>query len=421
MIVRKETNLTEKIKSKTLFQSEIETIISSEESNKELAHRYNVSKRTIQRVKAGLIDGIEDEDYQLCDESIKMKYQLQRSREANQRINKTNRETFRIADLIQTMTDEFIEVVENSKHHNFTTKIHPNKTNEIGVIQLSDLHFGERVTEVNGNEFNFEVASKRLQKLADKSTQMFKSRGITSIVLACTGDLINSDRRLDEVTSNANNRAKVIYTAVEILKQLIQHLNQEFNVTVATVCGNESRINKDLGWVDFMAFDNFDAVIHMFLEFIFKDKEGVTVLPMKDPLEMVIDINGHNLCLIHGHNGLASDSACESKVTQLRAKYAAQNVRIDYVIFGHIHCSRISDLFARSSSIVGGNAYSDKALGFTSRAAQNIYIFDVDGIDGIKIDLQKYDYYKGYDFDKSNDVYMKQNDKSNIIIQKVIK
>ena len=111
MIVRKETNLTEKIKSKTLFQSEIEIIINSEESNKELAHRYNVSKRTIQRVKAGLIDGIEDEDYQLCDESIKMKYQLQRSREANQRINKTNRETFRIADLIQTMTDEFIEVV----------------------------------------------------------------------------------------------------------------------------------------------------------------------------------------------------------------------------------------------------------------------------------------------------------------------
>ena len=161
MIVRKETNLTEKIKSKTLFQSEIETIISSEESNKELAHRYNVSKRTIQRVKAGLIDGIEDEDYQLCDESIKMKYQLQRSREANQRINKTNRETFRIADLIQTMTDEFIEVVENSKHHNFTTKIHPNKTNEVGVIQLSDLHFGERVTEVNGNEFNFEVKVER--------------------------------------------------------------------------------------------------------------------------------------------------------------------------------------------------------------------------------------------------------------------
>ena len=413
--------MTEKIQSKTLFKTDINDILTSEETTKDLSRKYNVSKRTIQRVKQGLIEGIEDEDGLITDESIHFKFQLQRARENNTRLNKTNRETFRIADLIQTMTDEFIDVIESSEINNYKTKQHSTKTNEVGVIQLSDLHFGERVTEVNGNEFNFSVASKRLNKLADKATQMFKARGITNIVLACTGDLINSDRRFDEITSNANNRAKVIYTAVEILKQLIQHLNEEFNVTVATVCGNESRINKDLGWVDFMAFDNFDAVIHMFLEFIFKDKEGITILPMVDPLEMVIDVNGHNLCLIHGHNGLASDGAMESKVTQLRAKYAAQNVRIDYVICGHIHCSRISDLFARSSSIVGGNAYSDKALGFTSRAAQNIYIFDVDGIDGIKIDLQNYQSYTGYKFDEKNDVYMKQNDKSNIIIQKVIK
>ena len=192
--------------------------------------------------------------------------------------------------------------------------------NIVGVIQLSDLHFGERVDEVWGNEYNLEVAAKRLNKLANKAMKIFEANDVTEIFIACTGDFINSDRRLDEIVSNVNTRAKNVFSAVEILKQMILHLNTKFNVTVGTVCGNESRIRDDLGWVDFMAFDSFDAIIHFFLEYIFKDKEGVTILPMTDPLEKVIDVNGHHICMIHGHNGIANDAAMENKVSRLIQK-----------------------------------------------------------------------------------------------------
>ena len=407
------------IKSKTLFQSEVEAIKSSNKTNSELAQIYNVSKRTISRVKQSLIEGMEENfDGSL----LKLSMSLQKQRETANRERKLSRETIRIADVIQSSHNAFVDVLKESKIAEIKTVKHnsaPGKS--VGIVQLSDLHFGERVIEVNGNEFDLEVASKRLRKLAEKAIAEFQHKDVDHVVIAMTGDLINSDRRFDELVANVNNRAKVVFSAVEILKQFIMDINQYFNVTIASVCGNESRINKDLGWVDFMAFDSFDAVIHYFLTFIFQDKEGVEVLPMVDPLEKVIDVNGHNICLIHGHNGIASDSSMENKVARLTQKYQAQGVKIDYTIFGHIHCTRISDLYARSASLVGGNAYSDKALTFTSRAAQNIYTVTEHEINGTRIDLQHYKDFEPYDFDRNNDVYKQEVRASNVIIQKILK
>ena len=84
---------------------------------------------------------------------------------------------------------------------------------------------------------------------------------------------------------------------------------------------------------------------------------------------------------------------------------------MDYVIFGHIHSARVGDNFSRSSSMVGANDYSEKALNLSGRASQNCYIFYKNcNRDGIKIDLQNYG--KGYNIDKSLESYnAKSSDK----------
>ena len=85
-------------------------------------------------------------------------------------------------------------------------------------------------------------------------------------------------------------------------------------------------------------------------------------------------------------------------------RYRARGTKIDYIIFGHIHSARIGDNYARSSSMVGPNDYSERALNLSGRASQNCYIFYDNGTrDGIKIDLQNYG--KGYDIDKSIEAY----------------
>ena len=106
--------------------------------------------------------------------------------------------------------------------------------------------------------------------------------------------------------------------------------------------------------------------------------------------------------LIHGHS---VKGKVESSVTQIKGRYAAQGVQLNYIIFGHIHSARIGDTYGRSSSLVGANAYSEKALNLESRASQNVYVFYKNGNrDGLKIDLQHYDD-KGYEITKELEAY----------------
>jgi len=78
-------------------------------------------------------------------------------------------------------------------------------------------------------------------------------------------------------------------------------------------------------------------------------------------------------------------------------KYAAKGVNITHILCGHIHATVISDYVSRNASLVGSNAYSEEALGFVSKAAQNIHIVTPQGLDGFKADLQNVDDVEGYE------------------------
>ena len=207
----------------------------------------------------------------------------------------------------------------------------------------------------------------------------------------------------------ATNRTKATFLAVDIFQQIILHLNESFNVSVVSVTGNESRVKKDYGWVDLIATDNYDYTIFQTLKYLFKGSE-ITFIE-GDPMEKVVNVAGQNLLIIHGHGGIKT--GIEKSINQMIGRYRMRGTKIDYIIFGHIHSARIGDLYSRSSSMVGANDYSEKALNLSGRASQNCYIFYENGNrDGIKIDLQNYG--KGYDIDDSLAEYNpKSHDKLN--------
>lgn len=388
-----------------------------------LAKQFDVSVKTIRRVINGdITEGYDEpENYSLY--YTKLFKQNQRRADALNVQRKQLRENARAENVLEELTKELIDVFSNQSVSNLT-KRHIRKSNNtnVGVIQISDLHFGEKIQEVLDNKYDIDVLSARLKKLADKAIGYFKGNGVTDVLIASTGDMVNSDRRLDEITSNADNRSKVLFMAVDILQQFILHINEHFNVSYASICGNESRLTKDIGWVDFIASDSFDFTIHKVLERLFEKSKGVRILPITDPLESVIDVNGSNFLLIHGHNGTAKTAKAEMEVAKLKSKYSSRNVRIDYVIFGHIHCTYISDYFARSSGMPGGNAYSDKALNLTSKSAQNLYLVSSDGsIDAIRVDLQQYDENNKYTYKEDCNVYKPSSTGNNTVtIQSVL-
>jgi len=332
-------------------------------------------------------------------ESVKLAKQKQSFQDRSRIERKTFREYARLDNAVTTLSSKILEVLRENKFHK-SVKTHPKKGKAVGVVHFSDLHFNELVSLPN-NKFDFEVASKRIKRHIQAAKSYFSTQHITNVIVALTGDLINSDRRLDELLTNSTNRAQAVFIATDILQQAIIDLNQSYNVTVACVSGNEARVHKEYGWADILATDNYDFTIFNMLRALFMGTKINFV--SGDPMEIVLNVAGQNLLLLHGHGSITAKH--ESSVNQIKGRYASRGINIDYVISGHIHSARIGDTYARSSSLVGANDYSEKALNLSGRASQNLYVFyDNGNRDGIKVDLQNVNN-KGYNIEKSIKAY----------------
>ena len=262
------------------------------------------------------------------------------------------------------------------------------------VIHLSDNHFNELVN-LPTNRFDFTVAAKRLQLLAAKAKRFGKAYGVEKCVVFFGGDLMNSDRRLDELLAMSTNRARATLLAVHLYKQFLMDLREDFFVDCFGVTGNESRAKENLGWVDVVATDSYDYTIYNMLLSIFDavEDKGMRFYPM-EANEVVFQLHNQTFLGVHGHQVNATD---QKKCQAIIGKYAAKGINISHILCGHIHATVISDYVSRNASLVGSNAYSEEALGFVSKAAQNIHLVTPQGLDGIKCDLQCVDGVEGYE------------------------
>jgi len=335
-------------------------------------------------------------DKEIVEQNVRLSKQKQKLQDLNRIHNKSFREHARIENAIEGYNKEIIKLLK-TESTNLKIKKYKENTEAAILVQLTDTHFNELV-ELRNNKYDFRIASKRLQKYAVQIKKYAKLFRIQNILVGITGDLMNSDRRLDELTSASTNRAKATFLSVSLIKTFLLELNEIANITIACVTGNESRVKQELGWTDITASDNYDFTIFEMLRHLLPDMKFLT----GNALEIVVNIGNKNVLLIHGHQLGRMNTEQQSKVI---AKYAAKNIIIDLIICGHLHSTMITDNLCRSGSLVGSNAYSENALNLTGRASQNIYIFTKDGRHDISIDLQNTDNYEGYDINKELEAY----------------
>ena len=262
------------------------------------------------------------------------------------------------------------------------------------VVHLSDNHFNELVN-LPTNRFDFKVAAKRLELLAQKVKLLGKAYSADKVVVFFGGDLMNSDRRLDELLAMSTNRARATLLATHLCKQFLMDLRADFFVDCFGVAGNESRAKENLGWVDVVATDSYDFTIYAMLQAVFDatDDKGMRFHDFQAN-DVVFKVHNETFLGIHGHQINCGD---QKKVQAMIGKYAAKGINITHILAGHIHSALVSDYVSRNSSLVGSNAYSEEALGFVSKASQNIHLVTPQGLDGIKCDLQNVDGVEGYE------------------------
>ena len=335
-------------------------------------------------------------DKEIVAYNIKLAKQKQRAQDLNRIANKSFRESARVENALVEYNKELISLLR-SESLKTTVKKHKDTTKAALVVQIADTHFNELV-DLDSNKYDFQIASKRLKKFAHNIKRYARFYGVKNILVAITGDLINSDRRLDEKLSMSTNRAKATFLGVHLLKHFIMDLNTVANIQVCCVTGNESRVNEELGWVDIVASDNYDFTIFEILNLLLPDIHFIK----GGALEVVVEINGQNLLVIHGHQ---LGKMTSNDVGKVISKYTSKGIIINMIICGHLHETMIRDNICRSASLVGSNAYSENALNLSGTAAQNIYIFTNDGRHDVRIDLQDTDLWDGYPINEELSAY----------------
>ncbi len=335
-------------------------------------------------------------DYEVLAENVRLSKRNQRTSDLSRIANKSFREHARIENAVSAYSSA---ILTELKEHGKSLGECPRRTGELSpdaaavVVHLSDNHFNELVN-LPTNRFDFEVAAKRLALLAQKTKLIGKSYGAERIVVFFGGDLMNSDRRLDELLAMSTNRARATLLAVHLYKQFLLDLRSEFFIDCFGITGNESRVKEDLGWVDPVATDSYDFTIYAMLQAVFEavEDKGMRFHDFQAN-DVVFQVHNQTFLGIHGHQINATD---QKKVQAMIGKYAAKGINITHILCGHIHATVVSDYVSRNASLVGSNAYSEEALGFISKAAQNIHVVTPQGLDGIKCDLQNVEGVDGY-------------------------
>lgn len=348
---------------------------------------------------------VSEVDVELITENVKYKKQTQKFQDTNRIERKAFRENARIENAVEEYAREISQTLKTHAKELKKIKLPEldiSITDNVGVVHLTDIHANELI-DLPHNKYNFKILAKRLSKLANEAIRIFSLYGINTVLIAHTGDVLNSDRRLDELLNQATNRSKASILITHILKQFILHLRSYFSVNIISVLGNESRVNKEMSFANNVISDNYDFTVFAMLRelFEFANIEGVTFGSI-DKMEEVVFINGQRWLLTHDYNK-ATNKQNDTQSTIGRF-YLAGNP-IDFVIGGHIHATRNTDYAARSSSIPGSNSYNEIALNLQGRAASNIFVINPKNRITINIDLQDVTNIIGYSITEKLEAY----------------
>ncbi len=331
------------------------------------------------------------QDDEVIEANVRYQKDKQRSRDTNRIERKAFREYVRVENAVSAYAQSMEELVKAEGARLSSSNPLPlqglNTSKEVGMIQISDCHLNELIN-LPHNKYDIGVASHRLHKLAMESLIMFKVRGIKKVVVAFTGDNLNSDRRLDELLNQATNRSKATFVAVELFSKFIRHIAEHFHVTVVGVLGNESRVNKEMSFSNESMSDNYDFVICNMLRMLFEASNHPNIqFGSIDTMELVVNVAGTKVLLTHD---LARATSTQKGAQNVIGKQYLTGEPVDVVIGGHIHATNNGAYSFRSGSLAGSNSYNENAMHLAGRASQNIYVFGESQRMCTGIDLQNY-------------------------------
>ena len=310
-------------------------------------------------------------DEEIISENVKLAKQKQKFADLNRVERKAFREYARVENAVSEYANEInkqLKVLGNNLK--VSLKRISRKDGWIGIMQFTDLH-GNEMIDLPHNQYNFSVLAQRMKKYVNECLDYFEFIGVEKVLIAFTGDLLNSDRRLDELLNQATNRSKATVIMAHIITQAVVEVSQYYPVEILSVLGNESRVNKEMTFSNEAFSDNYDfTIMAMVREIIIASGIPDINFLSIDQVEMIVSFDEQSWLFAHDVSKFTDN---QGKTQQAIGRHALSGNKVDFVIGGHIHALRATDISCRSGSMSGSNSYNENALNLHGHASGVCY------------------------------------------------
>lgn len=260
----------------------------------------------------------------------------------------------------------------------------------VPTLQLSDLHWGERVDpkQIGGvNEYNLAIARRRLETVVKGAIKLARilspDMKYPGIVVQLLGDMISGNIH-EEL--QATNEINTMPTVLDLYRQLVPALKllaDTFgHVFVPCVTGNHGRDSKKI-WAKDRHHTSFDWLLYQFLAIAFEGDARVTFY-VPDGSDGLYRVFGVRYLVTHGDQFKASESIIGAigPITRGAQKKLARNVAVDQAFdvmcFGHWHQRMLSSQLRGNSSLKGLDEYAYQGNFKYEPPSQNFWMTHAD-------------------------------------------
>lgn len=262
-------------------------------------------------------------------------------------------------------------------------------SNSEAVLLFGDLHLGVNCDNAK-NRFNYEIATQRIERLANKVIYYCKLNKIKTLHFCNLGDMIHGIIHTNARIEVEFDVAEQVIKSSELVANLLSTLNKSIpNIVYRSVLDNHSRVtpNKE----ESVEAEQFSRIIDEIIQLRLRGSgikfEDNTIDRGIGSFELS---SGKNFIFVHGHQ----DSVKDINKTLL-AIGSITRKSIDYFALGHYHNPNEKDvngtLVFTNGSIVGPEqfAFGKRLL---TPASQKLLIFSDDeyaDVQDIEITLAK--------------------------------
>lgn len=243
------------------------------------------------------------------------------------------------------------------------------------VIMLSDLHIGQTFASAWGR-YDLEVAKDRMQQYLHKIIEIKDRHNSENCFVTLQGDMISNSIHKSIAITNRENVIEQVIEASEMVTSFLAELSRYFNnVTVASVVGNHSRIDKK---EDALKDERLDTIIEWYAKSKLEDFENIEFVDAFDNTFTSFVVRDKIYFVVHGDYDQMNQSGL--------AKLSMMAGFFPYcVLFGHKHFPATTEIngikLVQSGSLPGSGDDHTIELRLSGRPSQTVLVCTDKGIE----------------------------------------